>query len=254
MSQTKETNVFLYVPNLIGYARILLLGCSFYYILDDYRLALGLYGLSYTLDAFDGLAARLLNQSSLFGSVLDMITDRVSTMCLLMTIGHLYSGYIFVFQILLAIDIVSHWLHFFSANLQGKQSHKSSFDRETTNHLMRLYYENKIVLTSVCAMEQLFYCSLVVIYNETQASSATATSGSGIHPLTWLVVVCLPAILFKNWINLLQIYGACLVMARQQRHHQQASMDSSSSSAAFGSEILPTRLVTTSARQAQKRE
>lgn len=208
MAPTKETNVFLYVPNLIGYARILLLGSSFYFILKDYRLALGLYGLSYTLDAFDGLAARLLNQSSLFGGVLDMLTDRVSTMCLLMTIGHLHSGYMFVFQILLAIDVVSHWLHFFSANLQGKQSHKSSFDRET-NYLMRLYYENKFILTSVCAMEQLFYCSLVVIYHENNHYYSSA--------LYWLIVICLPAITFKNWINLLQIYGACLVMAKQQQ-------------------------------------
>lgn len=231
---TKETtNVFLYVPNMIGYARILLLGCSFYFILKDYRLALGLYGLSYTLDAFDGLAARLLNQSSLFGSVLDMLTDRVSTMCLLMTIGHLYSGYIFVFQILLAIDIVSHWLHFFSANLQGKQSHKSSFDRETTNHLMRLYYENKFILTSVCAMEQLFYCSLVVIYYE--------KSYHYYQPLYWLVVICLPAVIFKNWINLLQIYDACLVMAKQQ---QMAASPVEISSSASKS----------STRQAQKRE
>lgn len=227
MTPIKDTNVFLFVPNLIGYIRILLLGSSFYFILKDYRLALCLYGFSYTLDAFDGLAARLLNQSSLFGSVLDMLTDRVSTMCLLMTIGHLYSEYFFVFQILLAIDIVSHWLHFFSANLQGKQSHKSSFDRET-NYLMRLYYEKKIILTSVCAMEQLFYCSLLVIYHE-------KNNYHYYQSLYLLAVVCLPAIIFKNWINLLQIFGACSVMAKQQ--HQQTAPPEISAS-----------------RQAQKRE
>lgn len=195
-------NVFLFVPNIIGYARILLLGCSFYFMLKDYKLALILYSASYMLDALDGLAARLFNQSSLFGSMLDMLTDRVSTMCLLMTLGHFYTDYFFVIQILLAIDIVSHWLHFFSANIQGKVSHKRTDGN--TNPLMRLYYENKFILTSVCAMEQIFYCSLVVYYFEHEKLS---------FYLLWLIIICLPAIIFKNYVNLLQVYGACRVMA-----------------------------------------
>lgn len=203
-----QSNVFFYVPNIIGYVRILLLGCSFYYIFDSHRLALLLYGASYSMDAIDGLAARLLNQSSLFGSILDMLTDRVSTMCLLMTLGHLYSSQFLTFQLLLAIDIVSHWLHFFSANIQGKTSHKSS-DGET-NYATRLYYENKLVLTSVCAMEQIFYCSLVVCYYEYQNMTAY---------LIWLTVLCIPALVFKNYINLLQIYGACKVMGSIDNAH-----------------------------------
>jgi CDP-diacylglycerol--inositol 3-phosphatidyltransferase len=39
--------------------------------------------LSGLLDAVDGHAARLLNQSSKFGAMLDMLTDRCATMCLL---------------------------------------------------------------------------------------------------------------------------------------------------------------------------
>lgn len=39
-----------------------------------------LYGVSCLLDAVDGMAARALNQTSKFGAVLDMVTDRcVST-------------------------------------------------------------------------------------------------------------------------------------------------------------------------------
>lgn len=196
-----EANVFLYIPNLVGYARILLLWLSFYYILDNHRLSLLFYSASYTLDAFDGLTARLFNQSSLFGSILDMLTDRVSTMCLLMTLGHLYSSYFFYIQIVLAIDIVSHWLHFFSANIQGKTSHKT-FDVET-NFLMRLYYENKVVLTTICAMEQILYCSLVVLKHEGPQASPY---------LTMLITICAPAVFFKNCINLIQIYDACKVM------------------------------------------
>lgn len=203
-----ESNVFLYVPNIIGYTRILLLGLSFYYILHQHRLAMILYSASYSLDALDGLTARLFNQSSLFGSILDMLTDRVSTMCLLMTLGHLYTNYFFVLQILLAIDIVSHWLHFFSANIQGKTSHKSS-DGETS-FLVRLYYENKIILTSVCALEQIFYCSLLVAYYEYENFSGY---------LNLLLFVSSIALVFKNCINVIQILGACRVMVSIDQAH-----------------------------------
>lgn len=205
-----KPNVFLFVPNLIGYARILLLGCSFYFMLSDYTLAILLYSLSAFLDAFDGLAARLLDQSSVFGSVLDMLTDRVSTMGLLMTLGHLYSEYFFVFQMLLVIDIVSHWIHFFSASLQGKTSHKVS-DRQT-NPLMRLYYESKLVLTGVCALEQIFYCSLFVYHHHhhQQQQLQEVSSGSNFSTyLMGLILIGAPATLFKNYINLLQTIGAC---------------------------------------------
>lgn len=165
------------------------------------------------MDAVDGLAARLLNQSSAFGALLDMLTDRVSTMCLLVTLGNLYANYLFVFQILLVTDIVSHWMHFFSSTLEGKTSHKT-FD-ERSNTLMKIYYENKFILTSVCAMEQIFYCSLLIYYHE-----------FGNHDLSpylfGLVITGLPAIIFKNYINLLQIYSASRVIGSiDSRNHGQ---------------------------------
>lgn len=198
-----QRNVFLFVPNLIGYVRILLLGFSFYYMPTNYSSAMLLYSLSYLMDAFDGLAARLFNQSSIFGSMLDMLTDRVSTMCLLMTLGHLYANYFIVFQLLLVIDIVSHWLHFFSSQIQGKSSHKI-FDAKS-NILMRLYYENKFILTIVCAMEQIFYCSLLVYYHEYENINYRSY-------LYKLNITGLPAIIFKNYINLLQVLNASKVI------------------------------------------
>jgi CDP-diacylglycerol--inositol 3-phosphatidyltransferase len=69
-------NVWLFVPNLIGYARILLmLGC-FAISKTSPRTAVAMYLTSFLLDAADGYAARLLGQSSKFGAVLDMVTDR----------------------------------------------------------------------------------------------------------------------------------------------------------------------------------
>lgn len=43
--------------------------------------------------------------------MLDMLTDRCGTMCLLMTLCHFYPSYLFLFQLSNAIDIACHWLH-----------------------------------------------------------------------------------------------------------------------------------------------
>lgn len=185
--------VFLFVPNIIGYARIILLGLSFYHMIRSHRLGMMLYLASNALDAVDGLAARMLNQSSILGSMLDMLTDRISTMCLLVTLSHLYSGYFQIILLLLSIDITSHWLHFFAAKLRGAESHKYSPDIDM-NSMMKLYYGNKLVLTSVCGSEQIFYGSALMAHFEPNSY------------FIYIASVCLPGLIFKNWINLLQIY------------------------------------------------
>ncbi|RYG47216.1 CDP-alcohol phosphatidyltransferase family protein, partial [archaeon] len=75
--------IALYVPNLIGYVRMaLLFACLPYAFTDPFKFIV-LYGLSYALDALDGVAARHLGQCSRFGALLDMVTDRAATAALL---------------------------------------------------------------------------------------------------------------------------------------------------------------------------
>ena len=69
MSVTTQ-QVLLYVPNLIGYARIILLFLSLRTMLTDPYTTAALYMLSALLDAFDGMAARKLNQCTKFGAML----------------------------------------------------------------------------------------------------------------------------------------------------------------------------------------
>lgn len=59
-----STNVFLFVPNLIGYVRVLTGLASLAYALNQetFTVAAGLYTFSYALDALDGVAARKLGQ------------------------------------------------------------------------------------------------------------------------------------------------------------------------------------------------
>ena len=61
------------------------------------------YILSGLLDAFDGHAARALNQSTKFGAMLDMLTDRCATMCLLATLSTFYPKWLFFFQLSMTI-------------------------------------------------------------------------------------------------------------------------------------------------------
>lgn len=55
---------YLYVPNIIGYVRVITGLASVYYAFDSPALAGGLYAFSYWLDAIDGVAARRLGQST----------------------------------------------------------------------------------------------------------------------------------------------------------------------------------------------
>jgi len=79
-------NVFLFWPNIIGYWRIVLAIASLYYMNLHPRTCSLLYSVSCLLDALDGYAARYLDQSTRFGAVLDMVTDRCTTACLLVGI------------------------------------------------------------------------------------------------------------------------------------------------------------------------
>ena len=114
----ESENVFLFVPNLIGYARILLALMSFWFMPTNYAMAAWCYIISGLLDALDGHMARLLGQSSKFGAMLDMLTDRCATMCLLTTLSTFYPSFMFFFQLSMVIDISCHWLHVHTALLQ----------------------------------------------------------------------------------------------------------------------------------------
>ncbi len=48
---------------------------------------------------------------SRFGGILDMLTDRCATMCLLVVLCLFYPAFTFLFQLSMCIDIVSHWIH-----------------------------------------------------------------------------------------------------------------------------------------------
>ncbi|XP_032442405.1 CDP-diacylglycerol--inositol 3-phosphatidyltransferase isoform X1 [Xiphophorus hellerii] len=165
-----QENIFLFVPNLIGYARVVLALLSFYLMPSSPWPAVFCYLLSALLDAFDGHAARALDQATKFGAMMDMLTDRCATMCLLVNLALLYPAYAFLFQLSMSLDIASHWLHLHSSTVKGSGSHKT-IDL-SGNPILRLYYTSKPVLVLfqpvlfvMCAGNELFFCLLYILHH-----------------------------------------------------------------------------------------
>ncbi len=80
------------------------------------------YILSAGLDAFDGHAARALDQSTKFGAMLDQLTDRCATMALLATLCTFYPRWMFLFQLSMVIDISCHWIHLHASLMQVRRT------------------------------------------------------------------------------------------------------------------------------------
>ena len=195
------SSVYLYVPNLIGYFRVILAFVGYNAALTDWSLTVGCYCLSQLLDAADGYAARVLGQSSTFGAVLDMVTDRASTTCLCIVLAHFYPQHILAFTALVTLDMFSHWYHMYASLLLGLGSHK-----ECTNELLRFYYW-KPALFIMCAATELWYMSLYVLAHT--EGPPVAFVGGPVGAVRLCLVLCTPFFAFKQVANLVQGYVAC---------------------------------------------
>lgn len=159
-TKTTDENVYLFVPNLIGYLRVILAALALYYMPYHPRYCTLLYGASSLLDAADGYAARKLGQASQFGAVLDMIVDRCTTSCLLCYLASAYPNYALIFQGLISLDFSSHYMHMVSTLTTGSRHHKEI--KEDVSRILRWYYK-KPVLFTMCAGNELFFVSLYLI-------------------------------------------------------------------------------------------
>lgn len=195
-------NIFLFVPNLIGYGRIILALLSFYYMPTNHIMAASMYILSGFLDAFDGHAARLLNQGTKFGVMLDMLTDRCGTMCLLVTLSHFYPQYMFFFQLAMTIDIACHWLHLHTTVMAGCSSHKGQ--EANANPVLRLYYTSRPVLFTMCAGNELFYSALYLLH----FTEGPIIAGVGLWRM--MSIGLFPIGVLKSILALMQGYNAAL--------------------------------------------
>lgn len=73
-----HNHVFLFIPNLIGYTRIILAASSLYYMRWHPKYCTWLYIVSCLLDAFDGMAARRFGQSIPSPNCWNVVADSVA--------------------------------------------------------------------------------------------------------------------------------------------------------------------------------
>ncbi|KAF2259930.1 hypothetical protein CC78DRAFT_474270 [Lojkania enalia] len=156
-------NIFLFIPNLIGYSRVVLAVASLYYMPLHPRTCSLLYSVSCLLDALDGLAARKFEQSTKFGAVLDMVTDRCTTSCLLVFLASAFPRWSLIFQGLISLDLASHYMHMYATLSMGEvgQSHKNV--DESRSWVLKQYYSNNKVLFTFCALNELFFIALYLL-------------------------------------------------------------------------------------------
>jgi CDP-diacylglycerol--inositol 3-phosphatidyltransferase len=93
---TTANDVIWFVPNLIGYARVAMALGAFCLMCifggDYWPLAVFLYTGSFVGDLFDGWAARKMDQCSVMGGLLDMVTDRCATLGFLYVLSGEYAS------------------------------------------------------------------------------------------------------------------------------------------------------------------
>lgn len=148
--------------------------------------AAALYGASQILDAVDGNVARALNQgkhiefsfqpyrvylASLFGAVLDQVTDRMSTVCIYTLIASRYPAWITVVLIFAIADLAGHWIYIHAQTVAGAKNHKD-VPAWCQINLLNLYYKNKYVMFVCHAALESFLCGVLILGHLQRANTA----------------------------------------------------------------------------------
>ncbi|KAG0152100.1 hypothetical protein CROQUDRAFT_650145 [Cronartium quercuum f. sp. fusiforme G11] len=208
-------NIFLFVPNLIGYSRIILAAVSLHYMSYHPKYCTIAYLISQLLDAVDGQAARALGQTSRFGAVLDMVTDRCTTSCLLCFLSSVYPNWAIMFQSLIALDFASHYIHMYSSMVAGSRSHKTVSKKQS--RILHSYYTNSNTLFIFCAGNELFFVCLYLAHwydpkiFKSSTSNQIIIKNELLKTLTWPQLIALlnfPICFLKQLINLIQFWKA----------------------------------------------
>lgn len=142
-----------------------------------------LYSISCLLDALDGYAARYFEQSTRFGAVLDMVTDRCTTACLLVFLSSAFPRWAIIFQGLISLDLASHYMHMYATLSMGGADNSHKNVDKSRSRLLNLYYTNKVrwlhlfrsvtfpkltapgqaVLFIFCAFNEIFFIALYLL-------------------------------------------------------------------------------------------
>jgi CDP-diacylglycerol--inositol 3-phosphatidyltransferase len=206
------SQVFFFVPQWIGYFRLLCTSLFIYYATisltsGEYSdRAIVLYCLSFVGDMFDGMAARKFNQCSTFGGVLDMVTDRCTTLSMIIILTWIYTDTTEKLNLmfLAILDISSHWFQMYAAATLG-QHHKSEEANKKRFFLVKWYYTCYPFFGYCCVGAEFTYIFMYAIpYCSPQRYHIY---------LAILKYACIPACAMKNIINIFQLCSASYAIA-----------------------------------------
>jgi len=208
-----RNDVFWYLPQLIGYSRVICTLLSVYFAVlslgngSFYIRSITLYCMSFLGDLFDGIAARKMNQTSTFGGVLDMVTDRCTTLGMLVILTWIYDEPMHRIGLtyLAFLDISSHWFQMYAAAAL-RQHHKSSEANVRKIFIVRLFYSSYPFFAYCCVGCEFTYIFLYII-----AYCENARHVEIILP--WLYYFCIPACVLKNIVNVFQLASASAAIA-----------------------------------------
>jgi CDP-diacylglycerol--inositol 3-phosphatidyltransferase len=215
--------IFLYIPNLIGYSRVVFALAALYYMQWHPKYCTVLYGISCLLDALDGAAARKYGQTSQFGAVLDMVTDRCTTASLMCYLCVAYPSYAAVFQLLIALDLSSHYMHMYAMLTSGSASHKKVGN---ASWILKQYYTNNRVLFLFCAFNELFFVGLYLMSFPLKSPPNLGYAFG--YPLSYATIICIvtfPLWLGKQIINGVQMHRAAVMLAERDVEEKLAKLN-----------------------------
>lgn len=230
--------MIFYIPNIIGYLRIALALYAFSVAFTRPWHTLLAYLLSFICDELDGRFARMLNQTSTLGAVLDMVTDRTATSGLLVLLCMRYPSWHLLFISLIFLDVFSHWFQMYSSLLLGATSHKTG-----RSWLVRLYYTNRIFMGFCCVCCEVLWLSLYASGDSELGSlrspysflslpasisgllpsslAALITPDSNVTRLPWFTIfalLALPGVIVKQACNWVQLSDSIESLAAYERN------------------------------------
>ena len=169
---------------------------------QSFSLCVISYYFGFILDFFDGFAARLFKQSSKFGGCLDMLTDRMATLVLvIMCIQIKEDSLTSYFVIWIVIDLTSHWMQTLNAASVGEH-HKSL----NNNFLvLNFYYTYQPFMFALCNGTELFFLSH--FYKQTHGSPGL------LFDIAYFVFLALMSV--KGYVNVLQLMSNCIKVAEE---------------------------------------
>ncbi|KAI5171419.1 CDP-diacylglycerol--inositol 3-phosphatidyltransferase [Nematocida sp. LUAm3] len=188
---------FLFVPNIIGYVRAVLLLLS---LMAPKGIFVFLYCLSYILDAADGYTARMFKQESQLGYIFDMALDRASSTILFSNISRYYPWLFPLCSFLIILDLISHMFAVASGFI-NKSSHKAQTQEPTEhpivrycNSILSIYY-SRYILFFICLFNEMFVLNILSYHSKMFGISL------------------LPFFLFKQLTNILQLARSSILLS-----------------------------------------